>query len=581
MLKAKRWGQSWLWVASVVAFGTCSRAPATATISIIGTNDLHGGFLARNGQGGLALFAGYLANLRAARAKDGGAVVLLDAGDMFQGTLESNLTEGAPVIAAYNALGYNAVTIGNHDFDYGPEGDQAMPMNPDEDPRGALKARAAEAKFPFLASNIVDTGTNQPVEWPNVKPSTLLDLGGVKIGVVGLTTSETLQATLSMNTHGLAIAPLAPALANEAARLRNAGATVVIGVAHAGGVCKTFDAPTDLSSCGQNEEIFEVARTLPSGAVDVIVAGHRHERIAHDVAGVAIIESRSGGRAFGRVDLTIDRKTGRVQSHRLFPPQDICAVEDQAGACVDEGTAGAATRRYEGLPVAPAPAIEATLAPAAEGAKARKEMPLNVNVEAPIRRSEDRHSPLGDLLVDLMVKRFGPADVAIYNTGGLRADIPAGPLTYGRLYEVFPFDNRIARLTVTGDELRRVAEGNLTAGGSRLLMAGVRATASCKGATLDVRLQRDNGTPVKPTDQLRVVTLDFLVTGGDGFFDPIQPVKLTGSLTDGPIFRDVLAFNLMRQGGTLKALPPSRVPSGIVAPGPRPVTCTATSQTLR
>ncbi len=61
-----------------------------------------------------------------------------------------------------------------------------------------------------------------------------------------------------------------------------------------------------------------------------------------------------------------------------------------------------------------------------------------------------------------MVKQFGPADVAIYNGGGLRADIPAGPLTYGRLYEVFPFDNRVARLTVTGDELRRVVEGHLT-----------------------------------------------------------------------------------------------------------------------
>lgn len=562
----------------MLTFGSCSRGPSTLTISVVGTNDLHGGILARNGHGGLALFGGHVANLRAARAKDGGAVMLLDAGDMFQGTLESNLTEGAPVIDAYNALGYNAVAIGNHDFDYGPEGDQATPINPDEDPRGALKARAAQARFPFLAANILDTGTNAPVnDWPNVKPSTILDIGGIKVGVVGLTTTETLQATISMNTYGLAIGPLAPALASEAAKLRKAGATVVIGVAHAGGWCKAVDAPTDLSSCGQKEEIFEVARALPPGAVDVIVAGHRHERVAHEVAGVAIIESRSNGRAFGRVDLIIDRKTGRVQSRHIFPPQEICAQEDQSGACVDEGTAGAVVRRYEGVPVTTAAAVEAALAPAVLGAKARKETPLNVNVEGVIRRSSEGHSPLGDLIVDIMVKRFGPADVAIYNTGGLRSDIPAGPLTYGRLYEVFPFDNRIARMTISGDELRRVVEGNLTRGGSRLLMAGVRATASCKGPTLDVRLQRDNGTPVKPTDHLRVVTVDFLATGGDGFFDPIQPVKLIGSVTDGPVFRDVLAFNLRREGGTLRPLPATKAQRGIVFTGARPLTCTGGS----
>ncbi len=109
-------------------------------------------------------------------------------------------------------------------------------------------------------------------------------------------------------------------------------------------------------------------------------------------------------------------------------------------------------------------------------------------------------------------------------------------------------------------------------------MAGARATATCKGPTLDVRLQRDDGRPIKPTDQLRVVTVDFLATGGDGFFDPIQPVKMIGSVTDGPIFRDVLAFNLMRDGGTLRALPASRPARGIVFTGSRPVTCPASTR---
>ena len=139
---------------------------------------------------------------------------------------------------------------------------------------------------------------------------------------------------------------------------------------------------------------------------------------------------------------------------------------------------------------------------------------------------------------------------------------------------MFPFDNRVARLSMTGDELRRVVEGNLTRSGGRLLMAGVRATATCVGPALNVRLQRANGTAVKPTEQLKVVTVDFLATGGDGFFDPIAPLKVLGSATDGPILRDVQALSLMNDGGTLR--PPLPTSGGLVFPGSRPVSCEST-----
>src|SRR5215467_12233581 len=312
----------------VAAFNwACARSSAQAPsfiLSVVGTNDLHGGVLEADGRGGLALLDGYLHNLRGARARDGGAVVLLDAGDLFQGTLESNLNEGEVVIAAYNAIGYDAAAIGNHEFDFGPSGPSVFPQGPEDDPRGALRARASQAHFPFLAANIIDKNTGRPVSWDHVKPSTMLNVNGVKIGVVGLATTETLGATLSANTGDLAIAPLAPALEAEARRLREAGATIVIATAHAGGRCTKFDNPADVSSCEPNAEIFGVARALPSGLVDGIVAGHRHEGIAHEVAGIPIISAFSNGRAFGRVDLTVDRTSGRVIAKRLFPPHDIC-----------------------------------------------------------------------------------------------------------------------------------------------------------------------------------------------------------------------------------------------------------------
>ena len=148
--------------------------PPAITLSIVGTNDLHGGILQRGDRGGLALLGGYVGNVRAARARDGGAVLLLDAGDMFQGTLESNLNEGASVIAAYNTLGYAAAAVGNHDFDFGPTGPAATPQSPSDDARGALKARAMQAAFPFLAANLIDEATGRPVDWPNVRPSTMV-----------------------------------------------------------------------------------------------------------------------------------------------------------------------------------------------------------------------------------------------------------------------------------------------------------------------------------------------------------------------------------------------------------------------
>ena len=260
----------------LVACTTSLVPPTVTTLSIVGTNDLHGGILPRDGRGGLALLGGYMKNLRAARARDGGAVLLVDAGDMFQGTLESNATEGASVVAAYNALGYAAAAVGNHEFDFGPAGPAATPRTPADDPRGALKARAAEARFPFLAANLVDAASGRAIEWTNVKPAVMVTAAGVRVGIIGVMTRGALTATIASNVGGLSVAPLAETIRKHAMALRAQGAAVVIVTAHAGGRCSSFDRPEDLSSCEPSSEIFTVARELPRGLVDVIVAGHTH-----------------------------------------------------------------------------------------------------------------------------------------------------------------------------------------------------------------------------------------------------------------------------------------------------------------
>jgi len=553
-------------------------APAPVTLSIVGTNDLHGGVLPRDGRGGLALLSGYVNNLRAARARDGGAVLLIDGGDMFQGTLESNLTEGAPVIAAYNAMQYTAAAVGNHEFDFGPAGSAATPAHPDDDPRGALKARAAEAKFPLLAANLLETATGRPVEWPNVRPSVLVDAGGLKVGIIGVMTSEALRATISANVRGLTVAPLAGTIVAQASRLRADGAAVVIVTAHAGGRCSSFADPADVSSCEPASEIIAVARQLPRGAVDVIVAGHTHAGMAHQVEGIAICQSFSNGRAFGRIDVVVDRATGKVTDKKIFPPRDLCAfVDPKTGACDMAPIPGppSVQATYEGAPVAPDPAIAKVLAPTLEQVSSIKARPIGMLLETPVRRVGTVESPLGNLFTDAMRLSVPGADVSLHNTsGGLRADLPQGPLIYGSVFEVMPFDNKVVTLRLTGRQLRTVFATQLQKSRRVVGVSGIRVRAGCSGSALDVAMLRPSGAPITDDEALRVVASDFLALGGDDLLTPVTPPEGFPIADDAPLARDVLAEYLRRRGGRLREeqLVDLQNPR-ITYPGSLPVTC--------
>jgi 5'-nucleotidase len=510
---------------------------ATITISVVATTDLHGGVMPRGERGGLAMLGGYLRNIRAARVRDGGGLLLVDSGDMFQGTLESNLNEGAAVVRAYNGLGYAAVAIGNHEFDFGPAGPDETPRKPGEDPRGALKARAAQARFPFLAANTIDTATGKPVAWPNVKPSTMVTVRGVRIGLIGVTTIDTAAQTIAANLGGLTFAPLAPAITREASSLRGRGATIVIVLAHAGGRCTKLDDSEDLSSCDQMAEIINVVRQLPNGMVDMISAGHTHQAMAQDVAGVPVVEAYSSGRSFSRVDLTINRSSGAVVARHIFPPQDVVPG------------------RYESRVVNSDAVASAAIAPAVRKALTVKSQPLGMYLETPFTRGNQQdETALADLITDGMLASVPGADVAFGNGGSLRADLPAGQLTYGSVYEVYPFDNRLVTLTLTGDQLMRIVAYSLTRRAvptEMLPIAGVKVDATCQGNNLRVVLTRPSGAPIRADDHLTVVTSDFVADGGDGVVGPAGPVGEIKKPVGEPLLRESVVGWLRSRGGRL------------------------------
>ena len=180
-------------VPALLALGACTTpsespdptpvtAPAEVVIAVLSTTDVHGHVNSRPkkdgaGQlvrmGGLALAGGYIDNLR--KALDG-RVLLLDGGDMWQGTMVSSHSKGEAVVAAMNALSYHAAAMGNHELDWG---------------RDVMQERAKEQRFPLLAANVVVRATGKPPAWDNVRPWTTIELAGKRIGVVGLTTIDT------------------------------------------------------------------------------------------------------------------------------------------------------------------------------------------------------------------------------------------------------------------------------------------------------------------------------------------------------------------------------------------------------
>ncbi len=536
---------------------TAQRAASRAdiVISIVGTNDVHGELLPDGDRGGLVGISGFVEALRQKRAADVGAVLLIDAGDMWQGTLESNIGEGADVVAAYNSMGYAAAAIGNHEFDFGPAGPAATPQQPGDDPRGALKQRIAEAHFPMLAANLIDEATGRPVNWDNVQPSVTVDVEGVRIGIIGVMTRDALKLTIAANTPGLSVAPLAETIEAEAHKLRRDGADLIVVSAHAGSHCREFEDADDLASCDMNGEIMRVAAALPTGLVDHIVAGHVHQGIAHVVNGISVTSSYSSTRAFSRVDFSIDRRTGETRHRQVFPPQPACLyVLASDGSCASGDSDPSQTARaiYEGAEVEPDKAVTAIAERAAASARAFRDRRLGVTVAAPFEKPDSSEAPLGNLMTDALLASL-PVDVALHNVrGGIRHGLPAGDLTYGDVYKMFPFDNRVVILDMSGKELREVITAQSVDPDRRTGFSGMHVAVSCSDGATDVEMTLDGGRTIQDSDRISVLVNDYLALGGDGILAPIIPDG--GYATDYklPLTRDLLVEWFRSRPGPLR-----------------------------
>jgi 2',3'-cyclic-nucleotide 2'-phosphodiesterase (5'-nucleotidase family) len=455
-------------------------APPAAAVSVtdstllrvLTTSDLHGQLEARvwdwsqgRAVGGVAAMKPWLDSL--ARAC-GCTSIRLDAGDEMQGTALSNATFGRGTIEAMNAMGIDAAAIGNHEFDWSVD---------------TLRARMREAKYPFLSANITNAaGTARP-DWAT--PWTLVTKNGVRIAVIGLTTTETPTSTAPRNVVGLAFGDGAQAIKRYLPAAR-AAADYVIVVAHAGAVCDSGQS----AAC--HGEILDIARQLDSGSVDLIVAGHSHWRVNTVVHGIPIVEAQSSARTIGVVDFVRVGGTRREVRVQLITP-----YADQVKP--DASLTEALSRQQQAV------------RNITERVVGRLKFPL---------KREGAEYGLGRLIADAQ-RSAGRADVAIMNNGGIRADLPEGAINWGNVYQVQPFQNRLQRLTVKGSVLQDALE-QCVAGSDHMPdchIAGVEVWYDARkpaGKRIN-QIRLPNGKAIDKNRTYTLVVSDFMATGGSGF----------------------------------------------------------------
>lgn len=482
-----------------------SAAPDQIVVRVYHTNDVHGWIMARPAKDRPDRLIGGAPAFKALIDKDAGPKLVLDAGDWWQGTPEGTLTKGEAVADVFNAVGYDAVEIGNHEFDMGQD---------------ALRSLIGKMRMPVLAANVYGADGKR-VPWTT--PRVMKTVAGVKFGVFGLLTTKMDKLAFPKNIAGLTFRREVDEARDQVAALKKEGADVIIAVDHVG---------YEEAGKPPYEGDQTIAREVPG--IDLIVGGHSHTNLFRawrdPKNGTLVVQAGSYLARAGRTTLTIDPKTRRVVSDRdeLLELVPALVGEDPAVKAVVEKR-------------------EAEVGEAFKLVVATASADLN-------RGGPDEESGLGSWMADCY-KDWAGVDAAFQNGGGMRADIPAGPVTLRHVFSVMPFDNSIVKLRMTGAQLRSALDHAV--GSGRIgQIAGMTAEYR-RPAPRHERLAAATvgGAPLDDAKTYSVATLDFLVDGGDGYteFGQAQSQEPTGTLA-----RDVLR-DCARKQGTIAPPAPGRL----------------------
>ncbi len=415
---------------------------------LVHTNDIHGHLEASDGNvktGGYVRVATVIKTLKAAFP---GRVVVLDAGDLALGTPTSGHFLGIPTAEAMANVGYDAVAIGNHEFDWGQEAMAKL-----------LKATGA----PTLCANLVD---EKDGSYP-YPPFTVVERGGARIGIIGLVAPDTATRTPRAYTAGWKFLEAEPAMKKALGDLPEVDA--VVALTHIG-------EPADRA----------LAKATPE--LDLIVGGHSHTPItelAHE-NGVPIVQSGCYCRFVGVMEVLVDTEADslKVLEYHLVP--------------ID-------------LSIAPDPEVSAIVQGYADQVRPLLDKVIGQSSAEVLNSTSDSNldRPLGNLIADALRAETG-ADVAFYNKGGVRGTMPAGPLDVRTLQEMFPFDDPIVTMTVSGEQLKAIVEEGVKSQ-AKMSVSGLQASIDKAGQARILV----GGEPLRGDRKYRLATTNFLATGGD------------------------------------------------------------------
>ncbi|BEM26862.1 protein UshA [Serratia marcescens] len=476
----------------------------TYAITILHTNDHHGHFWQNDhGEYGLGAQKTLVDGIRQEVAAQGGSLLLLSGGDINTGVPESDLQDAEPDFRGMNLVGYDAMAIGNHEFD---------------NPLSVLRQQEKWATFPLLSANIYQKSTGQRL----FKPYALFDKQGIKIAVIGLTTDDTAKMGNPEYFTDIEFRVPAPEAKRVVEQLRqDEKPDVIIAATHMGHYDNGehgSNAPGDV----------EMARSLPAGYLDMIVGGHSQDPVcmAGDNRkqvdyvpgtpcspdrqnGTWIVQAHEWGKYVGRADFEFRNGELKLVHYQLIPVNLKKKVEKADGT---------SERVYYTRQIAEDPTMMKLLTPFQEKGKEQLSVKIgSVNGKLEGDRSKVRFVQTNLARVMLAAQRErADADFAVMSGGGVRDSIESGDITYKNVLKVQPFGNTLVHVDMKGSEVEQylaVVANMKPDSGAYAQFANVSLVADGKGVS-EVKI---NGQPLQADKTYRMATLNFNALGGDGY----------------------------------------------------------------
>lgn len=454
-------------------------------IAIVHTNDTHGRLLAADGIIGFAKIAQKIEDLRAISGLN---VMAMDAGDTTHGLPIASISKGEAVINVLNEIGYDAMTYGNHDFNYG-------------------SSRAKELATKFNGKALVANVTEDASGAPYFDQYFVKDVSGKKIGVFGMTTPETKYKSHPKNTEGLTIEDPVATAKKMVEALKAEGADYIIALTHLG-----YQEGDDTSD--------NLAKNVEG--IDLIIDGHSHTVLPNGqkVNNTYIAQTGEYDKNLGIVYINIKDDGTKTTTPTLLSAEDMANVDEnpEVKALLD------------------------TIATDNEALLAEEVGKTDVDLDGEREHVRTGETNLGNLIAESMLDGAEGAEIAFTNGGGIRASIPAGTITKKNVLEVLPFGNQLVSIKVSGENIVKALEF-----GVRLYPEANGGFPHIAGMTFKFDPNQPEGSRVydvmvggKPIDLKKIYTVatnDFLAAGGDGYemltdTDPVEYKSLDEVLAD-------------------------------------------------